>query len=194
MKWLEKIIDDSLDEMSKEQILMSIPDPDMPEEMFDKNISTEEGWKGWKPITSTFDNRALDRLEDTIKIKLPLSYRHFLMYKHFYRLNISDYSVNLHSNLPDRNLEAFKELFFESFDPKYLIEKGFIYFADFEDYGLLCFDSNQNKENNEYPIVYIDHEDLSVNHLYAKNFKELLFADSERGNRFILKLNEFYKN
>ena len=193
MEWLEKIIDDALDKMAKEEILMSRPDPNMPIEMFDPNIPSESDWKGWKPIPSVLDDSDLNKLEKMIGIELPLSYRHFLKHKHFYELEISDYAVNLHAHLPDKSLESFKELFFEYFDPGYLIEKGLIYFADFQDYGLLCFDSNIKRENNEYPIVFIDHEDLTTKHNYSNDFKELMTADRERGNRFIMELNEHYR-
>ena len=193
MEWLEKIIDDALDKMAKEEILMSRPDPNMPIEMFDPNIPSESDWKGWKPIPSVLDDSDLNKLEKMIGIELPLSYRHFLKHKHFYELEISDYAVNLHAHLPDKSLESFKELFFEYFDPGYLIEKGLIYFADFQDYGLLCFDSNIKRENNEYPIVFIDHEDLTTKHNYSNDFKELMTADRERGNRFIMELNEYYR-
>ena len=193
MEWLEKIIDDALDKMAKEEILMSRPDPNMPIEMFDPNIPSESDWKGWKPIPSVLDDSDLNKLEKMIGIELPLSYRHFLKHKHFYELEISDYAVNLHAHLPDKSLESFKELFFEYFDPGYLIEKGLICFADFQDYGLLCFDSNIKRENNEYPIVFIDHEDLTTKHNYSNDFKELMTADRERGNRFIMELNEHYR-
>ena len=114
------------------------------------------------------------------------------MYKHFYQLSIPDFAVNLHTHLPDENLDGFKEFLYE-YEPESLIEKGLIYFADFQDYGLLCFDSTEKRENNDYPIVYIDHEELSIKHHYANNFKEMLLEDRERGNRFVLELNEYYK-
>lgn len=193
MEWLEKIIDEALSKMAKDEILMKQPDPDMPKEMIDPTIPVDDDWIGWKPIKSVLNDSDIDRLEDMIGIKLPNSYRHFLTYKHFYELEIEDYAVNLHAHLPDKNLESFKELFFEYFDPTYLIKKGLIYFADFQDYGLLCFDSNVKAENNEYPIVYIDHGELLTKHHYANNFKELILADEERGNRFIMELNEYYK-
>ncbi|AUP79456.1 SMI1/KNR4 family protein [Flavivirga eckloniae] len=193
MKWLENIIDSTLDKMVKEGILMSRPDPDMPAEMFDPTIPIDNDWKGWKPIPSVLDDSDLNRLEEIIGIELPLSYRHFLKHKHFYVLDIPDFAVNFPTHLPDKNLDGFMEWFFEFYEPELLIEKGLIYFADFQDYGLLCFDSNIKRENNEYPIVYIDHEDLSTKYHYSDNFRELITADRERGNRFIMELNEYYK-
>ncbi|MFY7669480.1 SMI1/KNR4 family protein [Tenacibaculum sp. MEBiC06402] len=188
---MKKIIDETLDKMAKEEILMKKPDPNMPKEMLDLSIPQDDDWKPWKPIESTFSNSDIDKIEQLIGIELPLSYRELLMYKHFYELDIPDYAVNFHQNLPDKNLEGFKETFFEYYDSEFLIKKGLIYFADFQDYGLLCFDSNEKRENNEYPIVYVDHEELTTKHHYSDNLKELMLADRERGNRFIMELNEY---
>ena len=194
MKWLEKIIDDTLKKMAIEGYEMKRPDPNMHKEMIDSEIAVDNDWKGWKPISSKFNDSDLDSLEDMIGVKLPNSYRHFLKYKHFYSLSIPDHAVNIHSNLPSEDyLSEFKELFFKYYDSDLLIRKGYIYFADFQDYGLLCFDSNKTIENNEFPIVYIDHEELTEVHFYAENFQELLQNDPEKGNRFIMKLNEFHK-
>lgn len=193
MEWLEKVIDETLERMSKEQILMSSPDPNMPPEMFDSSIKQEDDWKGWKPIPSVLDESDLNELEKLIRVELPLSYRHFLSYKHFYELDIPDNAVNFPGHLPDKNLDGFKEWFFEYYEPKLLIKKGLIHFANFHDYGLLCFDSNVKSENNEYPIVYVDHEDLYTKYFYSNNFKELLTGDKDTGNRFIIKLNDQYR-
>jgi len=193
MEWLENIIDKTLDKMAKEEILMKRPDPNMPNEMFDSTIESDSDWKGWKPIPSVLNDSDLNKLEKMIGIELPLSYRHFLKYKHFYELDISDFAVNFPTHLPDKSLDGFKEWFFEYYEPELLIGKGLIYFAGFQDYGLLCFDSNVKRENNEYPIVFIDHEDLTTTHHYSDDFKELMTADRERGNRFIMELNEYYR-
>jgi len=193
MEWLEKIIDETLDEMAKEKILMKVPVLNMPNGMFDSTIESEDDWKGWKPIASVFNDLDLNKLEKMIGIELPLSYRHFLKYKHFYELRIPDFAINFPSHLPDENLDGFKEWFFEFYEPEFLIEKGLILFARFHDYGLLCFDSNIKNENNEYPVVFIDCDDLTIKHHYSRDFKELMTADTERGNRFIMKLNEYYR-
>ena len=193
MKWLENIIDKTLDKMAKEEILMKTSDPKMPIEMFDSTIESDSDWKAWKPISSILVDSDLNRLEEMIGIKLPLSYRHFLNYKHFYELDISDFAVNLPTHLPDESLDGFKKWFFEYYESELLIEKGLIFFAGFQDYGLLCFDSNEKRKDNEYPIVYIDDEDLTTKHHYSNNFRDLMTADTERGNRFIKELNEYYK-
>ena len=74
--------------------------------------------------------------------------------------------------------------------PKLILGRGYIYFADFEDYGLLCFDTNAKVPDHEYPIVYMDHEDVNDIEPYAENFRALMEAHGERGNDFIDMLNE----
>lgn len=191
MEWLHKIIDDSLQEMSKTEISMMTP-ADIPEEMQDGSIKRMDDWSGWKPIRSIIENSDIDKVEKEIGFPLPSSYREFLKTKHFFGLRIPDRAVNLPGILPDKELSFLREFVFEMMEPEFIIGRGYIYFADFEDYGLLCFNTNEQAENNEYPIVFIDHEDLDDIHLYANNFKELLEADKERGNRFIEYLNDYY--
>lgn len=192
MEWLENIIDNSLEKMAREQILMSRPDPNMPKEMIDNSIPRENDWIGWRPIKSDISDQELDELEVKIGKELPHSFRHLLKYKYFYELEMEDRSFSLFGNLPGRTIRGLEDGILNSWDPDYLIELGYIYFADFHDYGLLCFDANCIEENNEYPIVFFDHEDLTTVHQYARNFQDLLESDQERGNRFIEKLNDFY--
>ena len=191
MNWLEDIVDKCLEDMSNEKFLMMTCGK-IPGEMLDTSIEPSDDWRGWKPIASIITDEDINLLEKKIKYALPLSYRHFLKYKHFIHLRIPDIEVNLPNHLPDKNLTEILELVFNCNVPELVIGKGFIYFADFSDYGLLCFDANETRENNEYPVVYIDHE-LGDVHLYANNFRDLLEADDEKGNRFIEKLNEYYR-
>lgn len=190
MEWLEHIIDNSFAEMAKDKS-MKMPGK-IPEEMLDLSIPASDDWRGWKPIKSIITDEDLNKLEKRLTLHLPLSYRHFLKYKHFFELSLPDYAIQFPSHLPDKNLYWFIDRVFQSWEPEYLIGRNYIYFADFNDYGLLCFDANEPRENNEYKIVFIDHEDLETVHEYATNFRELMESDSEAGNRFIERLNDFY--
>jgi hypothetical protein len=192
MEWLENIVDKSLDKMAQEEVFMKRPDPNMPKEMIDKSIPKNDDWTGWKPVKSNIRDEELDSLELKIGRELPLSFRSFLKYKCFYDLFLQDRTIGLISNLPGRTIEGIEDVVLNGWDPYYLIELGYIYFANFEDYGLLCFDANCLEDGNEYPIVFFDHEDLTIAHPYANYFRDLLESDTERGNRFIEKLNKFY--
>ena len=161
----------------------------IPEAMLDPSIEPSNDWRGWKPIDSIITDDDLDRVETKIGYPLPQSYREFLKYKHFYELDTTDSAVNFPQHLPDKDLKFLISFAFDYMIPELIIHKGYIYFADFEDYGLLCFNTNEQRENNEYPIVYIDHDDLKEVHLYANNFMDLLEGDEGRGDRFVDYLN-----
>ena len=191
MDWLYKLIDDSLLKMSKSEISMMTPG-EIPEKMQDTSIRNMNDWSGWKPINSVIEDSDIEKFEREIGYSLPKSYCEYLKYKHFYRLSIKDKCVNLPNLLPDRNLTFLREYVSDYLEPELIIGRGYIYFADFEDYGLLCFDTNVKAVNNEYPIVFIDHEDLDDIHLYSKSFKKLMEADKNFGNRFIDYLNAFH--
>lgn len=122
-----------------------------------------------------------------------MSFREFLKYKHFVQLHLNNYAIRLFSHMPDKELSELKRMILEFHEPELLIDQGYIYFADFNDYGLLCFDTNQKRENFDWPVVYIDHEDLETIYEYAENFNDLIESDEEHGNRFIDKLNEMYQ-
>lgn len=190
--WLEVLVDASLERMIKGKILMRHPDPNMPQEMIDPNIPKQDDWIGWRPISSNITDLELDDLELKIGKQLPQSFRHLLKYKCYYELKMEDRSFSLLNNLPGRTIIELEKGILKNFYPSCLIQLGYIYFADFHDFGLLCFDANSIEENHEYPVVYFDHEDLTTVHYYAKNLRDLLESDKERGNRFIEKLNTFY--
>lgn len=191
MEWLQKIIDNVLHEMSKTEILMMTP-ADVPKAMQDHSIRKIDDWSGWKPIKSTITDSTIDKLEKDIGFSLPLTYREFLKTKYFFKLKIPDRAVQFPEFLPDQELSFLGERVSNMLESELVIGRGYIYFADFEDHGLLCFNANEKVENNEYPIVYIDHEDLNDIHLYANNFRELMEADEEHGNRFIDSLNDYH--
>lgn len=192
MKWIKEVVDNALEKMSKEKILMKVPG-DIPLEMLDETIEQTNDWRGWQPIDSIITDDDIDRFENKIKLPLPLSYREFLKYKHFFELRIPDIAVNLFKHLPDKDLKELNDHVFDSYEPELIIGRKYIYIADFHDYGLLCFDANELAPDNEYKIVYIDHENLQDIHIYAHNFRDLMEADCEKGNDFIDKLNEYYK-
>ena len=49
-------------------------------------------------------------------------------------------------------------MIFNEYPRELLLDKGKIPFANWSDWGLLCFDTNNKHTNNEYPIVLWDHE------------------------------------
>ncbi len=194
MDWVKKAVDNALEKMSKEKILMKVPG-DIPPEMLDETIEQTDDWKGWRPINSIITDEDIQRFEKKIGLNLPLSYKEYLKYKHFYNLQIPDQAVRLFKHLPDKNLKELNYRIFDLHQPELIIGRQYIYIADFNDYGLLCFDGNDIVKDNEYRIVYLDYIDAEIGgiHEYADNFRNLMESDSEKGNNFIDWLNEYYK-
>ena len=184
MDWLKETLDKSFAKMIIEEFQMTTS-VRIPIEMCVEGTNLRQEYKTWRPIDSIIDEENLDNLEAELNFKLPKSYREFLMYKHFLELNIDDFCIDFPRHLPDKSLKDLKQKAIDFYEPGYLLEHKLFYFADFCDCGLICFDAKEQKENNEYDIVYIDHEDIERKYFYAHNFKGLLLGDKETGNRFI---------
>lgn len=156
-KEIFEYVDKSLSSLKKAD-LMSRPHPNMPTEMIDNTVEQKSGWIPWNAVSSKVTDQDILELENQIELKYPSLYKDFLKYKHFYELeNIAEITFFKHcirdwkSNLT--------EYYFEYWEPEELIKKGFIPFADYNDWGIVCFDTNR-MNNNDCPIVMFDHETL----------------------------------
>lgn len=191
--WISEIVDQALDKMMSQESEWAMMTPRiLPKEMIDESRSARGEYQKWKPITSTITNAELDLFERKIGLKLPPSYRAFLQYKYFVEIDFPNRAINFPANMPDKRLGVLEDYIFNYHEPELIIGKGYIYFADFEDYGLLCFDTNISVPDGEYPVVFINHEELEDIHPYCPNFRSLLESGEEHPNAFIDYLNEFY--
>jgi hypothetical protein len=131
-----------------------------------------EGWQKWYPIESTVTDSELEELEMQLHFKLPTSYKAFLKHKHFYELYISE------ARFSGQEIKNWKrhlvDMAYDGYPQEFLIDKGFIPFADWSDWGLLCFDTNKPAKDNEFPIVLWDHERWDKFEDYCENFKSLI--------------------
>lgn len=142
------------------------------EEMADHNQAPDEEWRIWFPIDSIVTDSDIKHLENQIGYHLPEDYKTFLKHKHFYELYISEASFCKHPI--NKWVEHLHEMIFEGWPTEEIIELGFIPFADWSDWGLLCFDANRNLGNNDYPIVLWDHDRSDEIKDVADNFIGLL--------------------
>ncbi|GAB3827814.1 SMI1/KNR4 family protein [Hymenobacter jeollabukensis] len=179
---VHQFVDDALDSWHGAGV-MNVPYPDMPTEMRDEaGVVHDSDAVSWKPIPSTAADSDIKELEDRINLRYPDLYKEFLQYKHFYDL-WSQKEINFFSHgIYDWKEELF-DRYFNSWDPAKLIGQGYIYFADYSDWGMVCFDTNnQNQEDGDCPIIMIDHdllydEPLPMETLYPS------FADMMRSLR-----------
>tara|TARA_B100000809_G_C14917256_1_gene452082 strand:- start:42 stop:566 length:525 start_codon:yes stop_codon:yes gene_type:complete len=151
---MEEIIDKYLDLLiSIDLNKVSIP---IEQEMEDPNQKKDEEWKTWIPITSQVKTAEIVAFESLIGKELPDSFKRFLKHKHFYELQIGECVFCEHPvNIWRKSLST---MIFEGYPREFLIDKGRIPFANWSDWGLLCFDTTLKTEGNNYPIVLWDHE------------------------------------
>lgn len=130
----------------------------MPTEMIESSVGQKSDWIPWKAVPSKVTDEEIRELENQIEHKYPKLYKDFLKYKHFYELeNVGEITFFKHcvrdwkSNLTEH--------YFDYWEPRELIKKGFISFADYSDWTVVCFDTNRMIDN-DCPIVMFDNETL----------------------------------
>ncbi|UHO38485.1 SMI1/KNR4 family protein [Chryseobacterium capnotolerans] len=142
----------------------------LPGDIEDKMLAPDqpdEEWKFWLPVTSTITDDELHEFEAEAGFTFPEDFKIFLKYKHFYELQISEVSF---CSLPVSSWRAsLREMMFETYPREFLFDKGYVPFAIYSDWGLLCFDTHNNNA-----IVRWDHEDQDSFEYQHQSFYELL--------------------
>jgi hypothetical protein len=141
-------------------------------EMSDPNQDKNEEWRIWFPISSRVIESEFPELENKIGYKLPDSYKRFLRHKHFYELNIDECSFCSH---PGNSWQSqLTDFIFDGYPTEYHIDKGRVPFANWSDWGLLCFDTTVESPNHEYPIVLWDHDRFDDFEYKYPNFETMI--------------------
>ena len=131
----------------------------------------KDDWQKWKPIPSRVSDEEIEELESRLGCKLPDDYITFLKYKHFYELIVGEVEFYPHPIHSWR--KELSEAIFEGYPRVYLFEKGYIPFANWSDWGMLCFDTNRGS-NTDYPIVLWDHETVDEVQEQYENFMDMI--------------------
>jgi len=145
-------------------------------EMSDPGNDPKAEWQTWLPIKSTVTDGDIVEIETQLGHKLPPDYVAFLAHKHFYELYINEASFCRH---PIRTWKKhLADMSFDGYPREYLIDRGWIPFADWSDWGHLCFDTTASTV--DYPIGLWDHEQPDILEPKHQNFFEmLLWLDKE---------------
>ena len=129
----------------------------VPDYMVDNSMTAPApDWCHWKPIKVDIESLEIKKYETLVQVKLPDSYIAFLSYKYFIELNFGhDVEFFMHTkDWINHNVDLIKRWGNDT-----TIEKGLLPFAKMSDWGLVCFDTKEKHLDNEYNIIYIDHED-----------------------------------
>jgi len=146
-------------------------------DMADPAQNPSEEWRTWFPIPSRVTDDELRDFEEQIGHGLPQDFKAFLRYKHFYDLKISEATFTDHPVNRWRYFQS--EMMFNGYPREYLADKGLLAFANWSDWGLLCFDTNRNDGHSDYPVVQWDHEIPHQFQNFASNFYHALLQLDE---------------
>lgn len=176
-----RYVDAAIEYLRRDDLLRS-PDPDMPIEMRDANISPMSDWLAWKPIPSTVTEGDINELHAHFGGALPPLYIEMLKYVHFY--DLTERGVRFECHLVGKwkqQLINLYDIYRESFPcGSHLVPFGS---ETFMDAGPVCFDYNNRLPNSDCPVVFWDHgwanTDRAIRLLFSsseKMFESLLFA------------------
>ena len=131
--------------------------------MQDDTKTAIDDWLPWKPIESTVSTSDIEELEQEINLRYPKLYVEFLQYKHFCELwQVAEITFFRHEI--DNWRQTLLNRYYDAWLPEQLIDKGYIHFADYSDWGIVCFDTNEQRSDDyDCPIIMIDHELLFDN-------------------------------
>lgn len=143
---------------------------EVPEAM--RTGESEDDWTFWKPINSTVTDSDIAEMNEMLGVELSPQYVELLRHKHFMELQFGEISILPH---PVGSWKAsIRKAVFKGWPKAHLIEKGFLPFADYSDWGLLCFGIAAKSADGEYPIYRWDHERPYEFELIAPNLETVL--------------------
>jgi hypothetical protein len=166
---------------------------EIPKSMLDKTKEPDdEGYSFWLPIDSTVTDNEILELEKLFGHKLPDSFKFFLKQKHFIDLHLGQ-DPDFFNLLPGRLQKNYKEII----DTFYwtLLDRNYLPFANYGDWGVLCFNANISSSTYDYEIVILDHDDNYQNQkIYAINFLSMFGLFDKELDKTIMQVSEHKKN
>jgi hypothetical protein len=152
--------------------LNKLPYKKIEKEMADPSENPLSEWKTWFPIDSKVNDLEIIDLENQIGFNLPKAYKDFLKHKHFYELQI--YQASFCSHPINIWRSSLTEMTYNGCPREYFLDKGYMPFANWSDWGLLCFNTNEKVIDHSYPIMIWDHERFDEFELQSDDFEQLI--------------------
>ncbi|MEW8101054.1 MAG: SMI1/KNR4 family protein [Candidatus Thiodiazotropha endolucinida] len=174
MMEIEEIIDSALEYWIEKEV-NSIPG-DVPSDM--RTGKVEDDWVYWKPITSAVTEDEISAFEKDLGIKLPRELVSIIKHKHFVELHIGEVEI---FSMPSKGWQfSISQGIYDSWPSEFIINKGYLPFAVYSDWGLWCFNLNEEEKEGIYPIYLWDHEDADNFQFVAPTLKLALNAEYEK--------------
>jgi hypothetical protein len=140
--------------------LLYTPDPRLPAEMHDAGRPAADDWLPWQPVPGAVSAADVAELEQHTGLRYPWLYLELLRYQHFAEL-LPVAEITFFPHLLRHWKAQLLERYNEHEQPHSLLSAGFLYFADYSDYGFVCFNTtHQHPDDFDCPVVLLDHEQL----------------------------------
>ena len=133
---------------------------------------TCDDWTYWHAIASTVSDDDIVEMERLLGVRLSTQYREMLRHKHFMELQIGEVSIFSHPIGTWKSKIA--DAVFRGWPKELLIEKGYLPFADYSDWGLLCFRLTEQNADQEYAVYRWDHERAEEYEYFAADLRSAL--------------------
>lgn len=140
------------------------------------------GWNSWLPIGSRVTDEQLARLAAEIGVSFPRQYQQILKHKHFIDLHIGSVSFIAHPSVGWQ--DCLKKDILDGWPREYLLDKGFVPFAMYSDWGEWCFSVRERSVDGEDPIYLWDHDSPNEHEYVAATLEEALRKELEADRAF----------
>jgi hypothetical protein len=146
------------------------------------------GWKRWRPAKIDTNSSFLEPIYAKLPARFPPLYERLVLSFRWAEVELDGYRLRANGPGPDLN-GLWEEMSGDDFLFKTLIHAGYIPFGKGPDvdYDPVCFDLSFRKENSEFRIVKVDHEEILCNSRIkvvselARTFEDLVLQTIERG-------------
>ena len=186
-----KFVDTALNYMDSHGFMTCPLKP--PRLMRGRPFKSKSGLYNWKAIPSKVTMSDIEKIEKEINHSYPPLYKDFLMYKYFFRL--TEEGIRFPEHTPQNWSGTLTDLCFNSWAPERIIEIGLVPFGaeSFWDAGPVCFDTREQMDDGDCPVVFWDHESIGsedeVRTMFSssqKMFQCLNFAASNETDFFYI--------
>jgi hypothetical protein len=133
---------------------------------------TQDDWSYWRALASTVSEDDITDMERVLRVRLSPQYKELLRHKHFMEVQIGEVSIFAHPIGTWKR--SITDGVFSGYPKELLIEKGYLPFAKYSDWGLLCFHITEPNADGEYPVYRWDHERSEEFQYFAPDLRSAL--------------------
>jgi hypothetical protein len=133
---------------------------------------SRDGWHSWIPVDSRVTDSQLAELAADLGVSLPRQYQEILRHRHFLDLYIGRVSFVSHPSVGWQ--DAIKRAVLGGWPRELLLDKGFLPFADYSDWGQWCFSIREISLEGAQPIYLWDHDRPHLHEYVAATLEEAL--------------------